>query len=211
MTMLVGIHTGDAVFIAADKRSVYKENGEVKSVVSDEAMKIVPWSGGYITGSGYVDLLDKLKHKLSEHTIEDTTQIFDVINEMNNELVGLPEEIVKSTRWVLSFCSGSKENISPKLTYVEAGSNVVKGFEAGDCFVWLNLSVDVLKNLSEQVKANIQRLDSFATIEEGFSHYIEMFEQLFQLGSEHDETVCRSYEFAVMFADGSSGDSFQND
>lgn len=209
MTMLVGIHTGDAVFIAADKRAVYKKNGEVKSVVSDEEVKIVPWSGGYITGCGYVDLLDKLKHKISEHKIENTTQIFDVINEMNDELEGLPEEFVTTTRWVLSFCSGSEENTSPKLTYVEAGSNEVRGFEAGDCFVWLHLPADVLKSLAEQVKLNILRLDSFASMEEAFSHYLGIFNQLFQLGSEQDETVCSSYEFSVIFADGSKGDSFQ--
>jgi hypothetical protein len=62
--MLVGIHAGDSVWLAADKRAVYKEGNTVVSVVSDDVDKLVEWSGGYITGNGYVDLIDKLKSKI---------------------------------------------------------------------------------------------------------------------------------------------------
>jgi hypothetical protein len=103
--MLVGIHAGDSVWLAADKRAVYKEGDKIVSVISDEVVKLVEWSGGYITGNGYVDLIDKLKKKISSTSVSSTTQILEMTNSLSNELKGMPLNFIKQTRWVITMCS----------------------------------------------------------------------------------------------------------
>ncbi|EHK4786510.1 hypothetical protein [Vibrio parahaemolyticus] len=48
MTMIVGLHLGDYVLVAADKRETYVVNGQVVSVISDEVNKLVNWGAGVL-------------------------------------------------------------------------------------------------------------------------------------------------------------------
>jgi len=208
MTMLVGIHAGDSVWLAADKRAVYKEGNTVVSVVSDDVDKLVEWSGGYITGNGYVDLIDKLKSKISSTNINSTTQIMEMTNTLSNELNDIPLEFTKQTRWVITLCSGTGEVVTPKIGYIEPFSANVNLLPEGKCLVWLNISDDALLMFKSEIEKNIRRVDSFITTSEAVSHYKSLFQQLFKLGSSYDETVSECFEYSVLLSDGSRADSY---
>lgn len=209
MTMLIGIHAGDSVWLAADKRAVYKEGDEVISVVSDEIVKLVEWSGGYITGHGYVDLIDKLKEKISSTNVNSTTQILEMTNYLSDELKGLPSSYINQTRWVITFCSGTEEVITPKIGYIEPSSANVNMLSEGSCLVWLNIPTDAMQMLQSETKKHIRRVDSFDDFSEVVTHYRSLFQQLFALGSSLDETACSNFEFSVVLSDGTRADSYQ--
>ncbi len=64
MTMIVGMSLGDFVLVASDRRQVHMTNGVVDYVESDSVNKIIECPLGFITGSGYVPLLNEFKNEL---------------------------------------------------------------------------------------------------------------------------------------------------
>jgi hypothetical protein len=208
MTMLIGIHTGDSVWLAADKRAVYKEGNKVISIVSDNVDKLVSWSGGYITGNGYVDLIDILKNKIRSTNITSTSQIIEMVSDLNNELDNIPGDFTKQTRWVISLCSGTEEVVTPKIGYIEPFSDNVNMLTEGSCLVWNNMPEHVLLALQVETEKHVRRIDSFDTFSDAVTHYNGLFQQLFKLGSSHDETVSKEFEFSVVLSDGEKADSF---
>lgn len=79
MTMCVLIRYRNTLIMAADKRSIWiNELGE-KTVISDNVNKIVPWRGGYITGSGSVEILDIVKSYVAENDISSVHDIEDFL------------------------------------------------------------------------------------------------------------------------------------
>lgn len=46
MTMIIALHLGAYVIVAADKRETYQVNGEVVSILSDDVQKLIEWHGG---------------------------------------------------------------------------------------------------------------------------------------------------------------------
>lgn len=79
MTMCVLIRYRNSLIMAVDNRSIWiNELGE-KTVISDNVNKIVPWSGGYITGSGSVEILDIVKSHVAENDISSVHHIEDFL------------------------------------------------------------------------------------------------------------------------------------
>ncbi|EGR2919272.1 hypothetical protein DMW38_23915 [Vibrio parahaemolyticus] len=74
MTMIVGIHLGEYVIVAADKREVTMLGDVVINVTSDAVEKLIEWNGGVVTGNGYVPLLSQLKNHLATNEITHTGQ-----------------------------------------------------------------------------------------------------------------------------------------
>ncbi len=209
MTMLIGIHAGDSVWLAADKRAVYKKGDKVVSVISDEVVKLVEWSGGYITGNGYVDLIDKLKKKINSTKITSTTQILEMTNSLSNELEGMPSSFIKQTRWVITLCSGTEAVVTPKIGYIEPFSANVNMLTERSCLVWLNISADAMQILQSETEKHIRRVDSFDEFNEAVSHYRSLFQQLFEFGSSHDDTVSSEFEYSVVLSDGARAASYK--
>lgn len=77
MTMLLAVNFGDYGIMASDK-SAMDNNG---IMVSNKENKMIKTQIGYITGTGFVPLLDNVKNKLKEKEISSTANIVNLINE----------------------------------------------------------------------------------------------------------------------------------
>lgn len=111
MTMIVGIHLGDYILVAADKRETYVVNGRVVSVISDKVNKLVNWGGGLVTGSGYVPLLSELKSKLSQVNITTTDQILDLAKDISESSIEQPEYWRATTNWMFSYVADTPSGL----------------------------------------------------------------------------------------------------
>jgi len=110
------------VLIAADKRETYQVNGKVVSILSDDVQKLVKWSGGVATGSGYVPLLRDFKIKLSNLHISHTDQIVELARECSQSLP--PEQVgwIKSTNWLFTYLANGPEGLVTRVAFIESAS-----------------------------------------------------------------------------------------
>lgn len=81
MTLLVGANLKHYILLAADTRTTLHDP-LLGKFHRDDDHKIVMCSMGLITGSGYVNALDSVKHELLSKEISHTDQILKIINEL---------------------------------------------------------------------------------------------------------------------------------
>jgi len=109
MTLLVAINLGGLAIIAADKKEVLIQDGEIYPL-HESAEKIIDTGIGLITGSGYVSLLHDVKTEVSNETISNTDQILSIILR-NREAIqrnlflneNQKSQLLDKTGWLLSY------------------------------------------------------------------------------------------------------------
>lgn len=117
MTFIVGMNTSDIAIIASDTREVSIANNQVISF-HDEANKIQNIGIGFMTGSGFVELLEPVKKRTSEKNIAHTDEITKIVDEerkafRNNSPFNsyITEDIIRKTGWMFSYRSSSQNDI----------------------------------------------------------------------------------------------------
>lgn len=87
MTMLVGINFGEYILIAADKGGVNERGflccSEQKKIIKGKSEKI------YITGTGFIKLLDKVKNRIKNNEISEIGKIINIINLEKDDTFGI--------------------------------------------------------------------------------------------------------------------------
>ena len=206
MTMIVAINTGDASIVAADKRQTYMRNNTPVYIDSDNINKFIQWNGGFITGSGYVEVLDELKTRLAQKDIQLTDQILELVSDIDRlEHIDTAKKMV--TNWMITYFSEVDGNVLSRIAMLKPGQKEgLTMLNDGACSVWLDhpISTELMDNVSKSIKP----LSSFSEPKKAFDYYMQILRDLFIQGAEIKETVSASFE--VVFANkGQTFTSFQ--
>ncbi|WP_202741471.1 hypothetical protein [Acinetobacter sp. 'aerobic (ED)'] len=185
MTMLVLLSHKDNVILAADKREVFFHDEIRFDVISDEVNKILSWNGGYISGCGYVPLLDKIK----SIAIDSKTWTYDHI------LTALQDEIRNGNyhpHWIntTTFTSIFQTRTGYKAVYTQAQDIKAFCIEEGGCLILVN-NVD-----TSSFKQALNELLSFSDIDLG--KIIEILKELFRYASRSNGTVSAEFDLAII-------------
>ena len=78
MSLVIAMHSNEFSIIAADKRTVFAIDAQIVHK-NDDSEKIYKTGLGLITGCGYIELLDAVKHRIANTPITNTDQIVDII------------------------------------------------------------------------------------------------------------------------------------
>ena len=107
MTIAIGINAGLYAILAADTRTTYFHP---KSPFHDDnSSKVSKTTMGLITGTGFVQLLDLVKSRLSTETITNTNTVLDVIKEAREEIrlsckhYSRVDTSIAQTGWIFSY------------------------------------------------------------------------------------------------------------
>ncbi|WP_407507288.1 hypothetical protein [Vibrio parahaemolyticus] len=203
MTMIVGLHLGDYVLVAADKRETYVVNGQVVSVISDEVNKLVNWGAGVVTGSGYVPLLNELKSKLSRINITTTDQILNLANEISESSSEQPEYWRKTTNWMFSFVANTPSGLQCRLGYMNClKPEEIPMLHQMRATVWAKIP-DLEEKIAE-LNSALKPLTSPQQFQENFQYHLQLVSKLFEYGAKHDDSVCKEFDYYVQFKNGES-------
>ncbi|HBC3499846.1 TPA: hypothetical protein KDY90_002627 [Vibrio parahaemolyticus] len=201
MTMIVGLHLGDYVLVAADKRETYVVNGEVVSVVSDNVDKLVDWGAGVVTGSGYVPLLSELKSRLSKTNITTTDQILDLAKDISEYSSDQPSYWRETTNWMFSFVANTPTGLKCRLGYMRcANPDEVPMLHEMRATIWAKIP-DLEAKISD-LNNSIKPLQYPEQFEEHFNYHLQLVKKLFEHGAKHDKSVCKEFDYFVQFRNG---------
>ncbi|EJE4163731.1 hypothetical protein M3916_003889 [Vibrio parahaemolyticus] len=196
MTMIVGIHLGEYILVAADKREVTMLGDIVMNVTSDEVEKLIEWNGGVITGNGYVPLLSDLKDYLATNEITHTDQILDYANAA---VLNLPESQAqwkKQTNWMFSYLSQVDGQLTTRLGYVTSSKvDGIHMFEPMSATIWAKLPD--LDERIELLNEQLLPLDELEQIRDNLAHHVSLLRSLFEYAATVDETVCKDFSYFV--------------
>lgn len=201
--MIAGLHLGDYVLVAADKRETYIVNGQVVSVISDSVNKLVNWGAGIVTGSGYVPLLSELKSKLSRTNITSSDQILDLAKEISESSADQPEYWRSTTNWMFSYVANTSSGLQCRLGYMKCTDpENIPMLNEMRATIWAKLP-DLEGKIAELNQA-LKPMDSPEQFKENLQYHLQLVAQLFDYGAKHDDTVCKEFDYFVQLKDGSS-------
>jgi len=201
MTMIVGMSLGDYVLVASDRRQVCVVNGEVHHVESDSVNKIIECPIGFITGSGYVPLLNEFKNELKSRSIGNTDEILEIAKEVSNRVPPELDSWEKQTNWMFTYVASNETGNTPRIAIIEAKSySAIRILDDMSATIWAKLpDLGVkIKELNGQLKP----ADQFSSIEESASYHVSLLKELFEYGEKFDPTVCSSFDACLQLKDG---------
>ena len=109
MTLIAGMHLGEYVIVASDKKEVAQVNGIVVPL-HEEANKIINTDMGLVTGSGYADLLTRVKNRIALNQICHTDEILNIIKKEREAIAQnlacfdeAAKKILFHTGWIFSY------------------------------------------------------------------------------------------------------------
>ncbi|EHU4933588.1 hypothetical protein KY890_002967 [Vibrio vulnificus] len=196
MTMIVGIHLGEYVIVAADKREVTMLGDVVINVTSDAVEKLIEWNGGVVTGNGYVPLLSQLKNHLATNEITHTGQILEYANSTTANLPDTQANWKNQTNWMFSYLSEVGGELVTRLGFVtSANIDGTHMLEPMTSTIWAKLPDldDRIKELNDQLVP----LDDLEQIGENLDHHVSLLKGLFEYAAAVDNTVCKDFSYFV--------------
>ncbi|WP_415721710.1 hypothetical protein [Photobacterium ganghwense] len=201
MTMIVGIHLGDYVIIAADRREVFIDGGKVSSVISDEVDKFVKWNGGIITGCGYVPLLSELKKHLKHTEITSTNQIVALTKRVVSDLPINASIWRQQTHWMFSYISGSEVGPQCRLGYIRSEvPDEIHLLYTMRATIWAKLP-DIEQRI-DTLNAALKPLSRTYDFEENVAYHLGLLKELFLYASTVDETVSKDFNYYIQAYNG---------
>jgi len=199
--MIVGMSIGDFVLVASDRRQVCMINGVVDHVESDSVNKIIECPIGFITGNGYVPLLNEFKNELKHRTIENTNEIQEIASELSRRIPPGLEEWEQRTNWMFTYVAATDMGNIPRIAIVEAKDySKIRILNDMSATIWAKLP-----NLSERINelnSKLRSVSEFLSIELAVSHHVSLLKELFEYGEEVDPTVCSEFDVCIQLQDG---------
>lgn len=196
MTMIVGIHLGEYIIVAADKREVTMFNNIVVDINSDNVEKLIEWNGGIITGNGYVPLLNELKDHIAANEISDTSIILDYANTTVANLPLNQAGWKKQTNWMFSYITQLDNRLVTRLSFVTSSEiNGTHMLMPMSSTIWAKLPDlnERIKELNNQLKP----LKSWNEFHSNLSYHVSKLEILFKYASTVDQTISRDFSYFV--------------
>jgi len=154
MTICIAVNRGDYIFMAADTRVTF---GRPKQHHEDGHIKLYETGVGMITGSGWSQLLDRVKVRVMNENIEHTSDINNIIKNEQQAVKDINtydlsclelDENIASTGWFYSYCTFVNDQIKTRVSFVhgsefnEREDNTVKSLHDGQAMIWVDGSVD---------------------------------------------------------------------
>jgi len=202
MTMIVGMNLCEYVLVASDRREVLLVNDKVDHVISDSVNKIIDWNYGYITGSGYVSILNELKKSLVNMEVETVDQIIDKATEIVETFSGNFHDLKDKSNWMLTFVANTEEGRKPRVGIIEAKNpHGIRALNDMTSAIWAKLP-----SLDEQISnlnAKLKPIDYFNEPKDSILYHVSLLKELFEYGEKHDETVCSQFDYCIQLSDGS--------
>ncbi|ACV25480.1 Ntn hydrolase family protein [Kangiella koreensis] len=193
MTMIVALQLDAYVLIAADRRETYQVNGEVAYVISDDRQKLIQWSGGIVTGSGYVPLLSEFKSKIADAKITFVDEIIEIAQECCNNLSGDQSEWKKTTNWLFTYGADSPEGEVSRVAFIKSQEpEGIHVLEVGESLIWAKIP-DYKEELSN-LKAKIRPEKDLSNINCSLSYHTEILKELYAYVAKVNPSVSEAFD-----------------
>lgn len=201
MTMIVGMSLGDYVLIASDRRQVYMINGEIAHVESDSVNKIIECPIGFITGNGYVPLLNEFKNELKKRSIESTDEILEIAKAVSSRAPSGLDHWKKQTNWMFTYVASTDIGKVPRIAIIEAKDySNIKILREMNATIWAKIPyIDVKIN---ELNSLLRHTYTFSSIKQSAFYHISLLKKLFEYGGNIDPTVCSDFNVCLHFRDG---------
>lgn len=189
------------VLIASDRREVLMaRNGEVDHVISDSVNKIISWDGGFISGNGYVCILEKLKLFLAKTSISNTDEIKIAATTISQQHPPELSQWKEVTNWIITYRTEiNKENIS-RIGIIKSNKpeelHLLKNMKS---IVWAKIP-DIDKK-TEELNNKLKSINEFSAVENSIEYHISLLKDIFNYGAKHDRTVCSSFDYCYQLND----------
>lgn len=192
MTMIVALHLGSYVLIAADKRETFQVNGEVVSIISDEVQKLIEWPGGVATGSGYVPLLHDFKDKLSNTNIDNTDEIVEVARECSRNLPSSQSEWKKSTNWLFTYLTDGAHGLITRVAFIKSESPEEIGIlEKHKSIIWAKMPD--YENQLFQLNSRLKPEQDLSNLPDSLSYHLDILTSLYSYVSTVNPSVSAQF------------------
>ena len=201
MTMIVGMNLKEYVLVASDRREVYLIDGKVDHVISDAVNKIIDWNYGYITGSGYVSILNELKENLANMEIKCIDQIINKATSIVNSYPDTFKDIKDKSNWMFTYVANTSEGNQPRVGIIEAKNpNEIRALYDMTSTVWAKIPNinEIIRDLNSKLKP----ISDFHEPNESIKYHISLLKDLFEIGEKNDETVCSQFNYCIQLNDG---------
>jgi len=196
MTMIIALHLGAYVIVAADKRETYQVNGEVVSILSDDVQKLIEWHGGVATGSGYVPLLSDFKVRLSKSDVSSTNQIIEIAREC---FLGLPQEQagwIKYTNWLFTYTTDAPQGLVTRVAFIKSASPESIGvLEEGRSLIWARMP-DFESQLS-RLNSLLRPERDLSNLRESLNYHLDVLVHLYSYVATVNSSVSAQFECFV--------------
>jgi hypothetical protein len=202
--MIVGINLVDYVLVAADKREVLLVDRNVDHVISDSANKIIDWHSGYITGSGYVLVLNELKEAVSNSKISHTNEIIELAVGICKSFANGDSLFLESSNWMFTYVTDTDTGNKPRIGIVNAKAPAeLRVLDDMTSTIWAKIP-DLDSAISE-LNNKLKEPNEFSNVEESITYHVSLLNEIFTNGAMYDETVCSKYDCCIQLKDGSKG------
>lgn len=212
MTLIIGMHLSDYVIIASDKKEVAVLNGIVIPLHED-ANKIINTDMGLVTGSGFVDLLNRVKNRIALNQICHTDEILNIIKterEAIAQILGCFDEaerkILFHTGWIFSYRTIIDDEIRIRLAiyHPSIDEQYYATINEKDAIAVFPLDIvpEQAKSFNERLRSSMLSLDNEPDINRNMSYNISQLLTLIAAVSEISETVSKTCDIGIAFKDG---------
>jgi len=158
------------------------------------------WNGGYITGCGYVDLLQQLKQKVASTNIHSTTEILEMVKDID-ETSSLPFDAKRETHWMFTYQTIIDDKETFRVAIVDPSDNMeYRVLNKLTCTIWLDS--DAAEKLISQVTSHIRPISDFENRDQAVQYYYDIMGQLFGIGSNESASVSNNFDMVVGYVDG---------
>jgi hypothetical protein len=211
MTLIVGMHLGSYVLLAADTRVTYYSN-EIR-MFRDDFTKIRRTSMGLVSGAGIVELLDPVQDRLKAETIAIIDRIVEIVQEQltvvkKEPWAGHPRnaDAIEHTGWMCTFIGSDNSRDPPthplRLGVVGAKETLIQSIPFNDVFLltptgttpeqwtaWYRFAKDNLQPLADKAEV--------ADIARNIAHHARVARDLMERVSLANDGVAKTLQLGV--------------
>jgi len=212
MSLIAGLHLGDFVLIAADKR-VVNFYGNTLVPDHDEAEKIIDAGLGYVTGSGIVELLQYVEEAIANNEITHIDQILEIVAKERERFRSAhsddhewAEAQIRKTGWMFTYMTEEDGQVAVRIAIVHGSWNDdgIRLLYKGTAMVLVPFdgSPEEAQRLSDILTKNLKTTDELSDFAESASYHIPILQEVFKYASRSCSSVSENFHVAVHSTDG---------
>ncbi|MBV34378.1 MAG: hypothetical protein CMP47_02810 [Rickettsiales bacterium] len=199
--MIVALHLDAYVLIAADRRETYQVDGEVAYVISDDRQKLVQWSGGIATGSGYVPLLSEFKSKIVDAKITFVDEIIEIAQECCNNLPAEQSEWKKRTNWLFTYGADSPEGVLTRVAFIKSQEpEAIHVLEVGESLIWAK--IPDYENQLSNLKVKIKPERDLSNLRRSVDYHKHILKDLYSYVATVNPSVSENFDCFIQAPEG---------
>ena len=213
MSLIAGMHLGEFVLIAADKREMAILDNNTLIPIHDNAYKIINSGLGYITGCGVVELLDSAKQLIASNDITHTDQIISIINSSRQQFrsrhiqaIDWANNQIQKTGWMFTYLTTEYDQPIVRIAMVhgawkEDGLRILPKGNA-KILVPIDGNADESEYLSNCLMENMKISGELSDFSESINFHVALLQEIFEYAAKRCESVSESFNIAVHMKNG---------